>query len=414
MLDVAAIRADFPILSRQIESRPLCYLDSANTSQKPRQVLAAIADHYQNHNANVARAMHSLGVEATSAYEGARAKVAKFISGQTEEIVFTKNATEALNLAAHCLSSRLRPGDEVVISVAEHHSNIVPWQIACQRTGAQLRWFDVTDQGEFDLDKAADESLINERTKIVALTAMSNVTGIGAPLAPITNWAHQFGAVVVADGSQWAPHYPTSVSDMAVDMLAFTSHKMLGPTGIGVLWGRMDLLNELPPFLSGGEMIEIVEMTGSTYARPPHRFEAGTPPIAQAVGLGAAIDYLSTIGTNQIAQYERQITDYALQRLGQITPVRILGPIDAQRSCAISFTVADIHPHDVMQVLNSYGVALRGGHHCARPLHRRLGVQSSVRASIYLYTTKNEIDTLIEGLTAALRFFRVPLKTGES
>jgi len=410
MFDVAAVRRDFPILERRIGDVPLCYLDSSNTSQKPRQVLEAVDEHYRLHNANVARAMHTLGAEATAGFEGARAKVAGFVGGQTEEILFTKNASEALNLAAHTLSSRLSEGDEVVISVAEHHSNIVGWQMACERTGAKLRWFDVTDEGFFDMDKARAESLINDRTKVVSLTAMSNVTGVSAPLGEIVDWAHGVGAVVVADGSQWVPHYPTDVRAMGVDMLAFTGHKMLAPTGIGVLWGRYDLLESLPPFLGGGEMIEIVRMTGSTYARPPHRFEAGTQPIAQAVGLGAAIDYLTGIGMDQIAEHDRQITAYALQRLRHVPGLRILGPTSGNRGSALSFTLADIHPHDVMQILDSHGVAVRGGHHCARPLHERFGVQASVRASSYLYTTEEEIDTLAEALIQTLRFFRVPLQ----
>ena len=408
MYDISAVRGDFPILERRIGDHRLCYLDSSNTSQKPIQVLNAVRDHYLNHNANVARAMHTLGAEATAAFEGAREKVATFIGGKPEEVVFTKNASEALNLASHTLSSRLSPGDEVVISVAEHHSNLVPWQLACERTGAVLRWFDVTEDGSFDMDKARSESLINERTKVVSVTAMSNVTGVPAPLRDIVGWAHGVGAVVVADASQWVPHYPTDVVSMGVDMLAFTGHKMLAPTGIGVLWGRYGLLESLPPFLGGGEMIEIVRMTGSTYARPPHRFEAGTQPIAQAVGLGAAIDYLTRIGMDQIAEHDRAITAYALEQLGTVPYLRILGPTAGNRGSAISFTLSDIHPHDVMQVLDSYGVAVRGGHHCARPLHERFGIQSSVRASSYLYTTTDEIDTLVEALMETLRFFRVP------
>jgi len=408
MFDIAEVRADFPILERRIGDRPLCYLDSSNTSQKPIQVLDAVREHYLHHNANVARAMHTLGAEATAAFEGAREKIASFIGGAADEAVFTKNASEALNLAAYTLSSRLVPGDEVVISVAEHHSNIVPWQLACERTGATLRWFDVTDDGGFDMDKARAESLINERTKVVSVTAMSNVTGVAAPLDEIVGWAHGVGAVVIADGSQWVPHYPTDVASMGVDMLAFTGHKMLAPTGIGVLWGRYSLLESLPPFLGGGEMIEIVRMTGSTYARPPHRFEAGTQPIAQVVGLGAAVDYLTAIGMDQIAEHDRAITAYALERLSAVPHLRILGPTCGNRGSAISFTLADIHPHDVMQVLDSYSVAVRGGHHCARPLHERFGIQSSVRASSYLYTTTEEIDTLAEALMETLRFFRVP------
>ena len=301
-LDVEQIRADFPILQRGVGEWPLVYLDSANTSQKPRQVVDAIAEHYLQHNANVARAMHLLGAEATEAFEGARSKVAGFIgAGRTEEIIFTKNASEALNLCAHTLGSRLKPGDEVVISVMEHHSNIVPWQLACQRSGATLRWFDVTDGGRLDLEAAERDGLINERTKVVSLTWVSNVLGTRNPIAQIAAQAHAVGAVMVVDASQGVPHQATDVAALGADLVAFTGHKLCGPTGIGVLWGRYDLLADLPPYMGGGEMIEVVEMSHSTYAPPPHRFEAGTPPIAQAVGLGAAVDYLTGVGMDLIA-----------------------------------------------------------------------------------------------------------------
>ena len=405
--DVEAIRADFPILSRRVGERPLVYLDSANTSQKPRQVVDAIASHYLQHNANVARAMHLLGAEATEAFEGARETVAGFIgAASANEIVFTKNASEALNLAAHTLGSRLRPGDEVVVSVMEHHSNIVPWQLACERTGATLRWFDVTDEGRLDLDTAEQEGLINERTKIVSLTWVSNVLGTVNPIRQIADAAHSVGAVVVVDASQGVPHLATDVTALGADLLAFTGHKVCGPTGVGVLWGRYDLLASLPPFLGGGEMIEVVKMTGSTYADPPYRFEAGTPPIAQAVGLGAAIDYVRGIGMDAIAAHENALTTQALDVLSRVRGVRVLGPTtNVDRGGAISFTLEGVHPHDVMQLLDSRGVAIRGGHHCARPLHERLGVQSSTRASSYLYTTRAEIDALGEALDYTRDFF---------
>ena len=405
--DVEAIRADFPILSRRVGERPLVYLDSANTSQKPRQVVDAIASHYLQHNANVARAMHLLGAEATEAFEGARETVAGFIgAASANEIVFTKNASEALNLAAHTLGSRLRPGDEVVVSVMEHHSNIVPWQLACERTGATLRWFDVTDEGRLDLDTAEQEGLINERTKIVSLTWVSNVLGTVNPIRQIADAAHSVGAVVVVDASQGVPHLATDVTALGADLLAFTGHKICGPTGVGVLWGRYDLLASLPPFLGGGEMIEVVKMTGSTYADPPYRFEAGTPPIAQAVGLGAAIDYVRGIGMDAIAAHENALTTQALDVLSRVRGVRVLGPTtNVDRGGAISFTLEGVHPHDVMQLLDSRGVAIRGGHHCARPLHERLGVQSSTRASSYLYTTPAEIDALGEALDYTRDFF---------
>jgi cysteine desulfurase/selenocysteine lyase len=407
-LDVERVRRDFPILRRRVGSDQLVYLDSANTAQKPEAVIQAVAEHYRCHNANVARAMHTLGAEATAAFEGARRQVAAFIGGRPEEVVFTKNASEALNLAAHSLGAALGPGDEVVISVAEHHSNIVPWQLACQRSGARLRWFDLTDQGRFDLERAAAEELINPRTKIVAVTWVSNVTGAVSPLAEIAAQARAVGAKLVLDGSQGVPHRPCDVADLGADLMAFTGHKLAGPTGIGALWGRYDLLEAMPPFLGGGEMIEIVRMEESTYARPPHRFEAGTPPIAQAVGLGAAIDYLNGWGMAAIAEHEADLTAYALARLAELPEVRLIGPADpTDRGGAIAFGLADLHPHDVMQVLDAHGVAVRGGHHCARPLHQRFQMTASVRVSSYLYTTRSEIDRLIEALIATLEFFRV-------
>jgi cysteine desulfurase/selenocysteine lyase len=405
--DVEAIRADFPILERTAGEWPLVYLDSANTSQKPRVVVEAIEDHYLNHNANVARAMHLLGAEATEAFEGARATLAQFVgAARSEEIVFTKNASEALNLCAHTLGARLQPGDEIVLSVMEHHSNIVPWQLLAQRTGAVLRWYDVTEDGRLDLEGAVASGLLNARTKVVSVTYVSNVLGTVNPVTEIAAAAHAVGAVVVVDASQAVPQMPVDVSTLGADLLAFTGHKMVGPTGIGVLWGRYDLLAELPPFLGGGEMIEVVKMSGSTFAPPPHRFEAGTPPIAQAVGLATAASYLSDLGLDQIAAHEQEITAYALQGLATVPGLKVLGPREpVDRGGAISFTLGDIHPHDVSQLLDSRGIAVRGGHHCARPLHERFGVQSSTRASFYLYTTKAEIDALVDGLNYTVRFF---------
>ncbi len=406
--DLGAIRADFPILERTTaDGRPLVYLDSANTSQKPRVVVEAIEDHYLSHNANVARAMHLLGAEATAAFEGARAKLARFLgAGRSEEVVFTKNASEALNLCAHTLGARLRPGDEILISVMEHHSNIVPWQLLAERTGATLRWFDVTEGGRLDLDSAVTAGLVNERTKVVSVAYVSNVLGTVNPITEIAALAHAVGAVLVVDASQAVPQMPVDVSRLGADLVAFTGHKMVGPTGIGVLWGRYELLAELPPFLGGGEMIEVVTMAASTFAPPPHRFEAGTPPIAQAVGLGVAAEYLSEIGMDQIAAHEHDITAYALQGLATVPGLKVLGPTEAvDRGGAVSFTLPDIHPHDVSQLLDSRGIAVRGGHHCARPLHERFGVQSSTRASFYLYTTRAEIDALVDGLGYVVRFF---------
>jgi cysteine desulfurase/selenocysteine lyase len=407
--DVEAVRKEFPILQRTVRGdKPLVYLDSANTSQKPRQVLDVLADFYEQHNANIHRATHALGEEATEAYEDARSKVASFVGAPAvEEIVFTKNSSEALNLVANVLSwgeRALRPGDEVVITEMEHHSNIVPWQILCERTGATLRWFGVTDDGRLDLSNL--DELVNERTKVVAFVHVSNVLGTLNPVAQLAARAHAVGALVVVDGSQAVPQLPVDLSRLGVDFYAFTGHKMCGPTGIGVLWGRRELLEQLPPFLGGGEMIEMVTMARSTYAGLPHKYEAGTPPIAEAVMLGAAVDYLSAIGMDAIAMHEQAITAYALARLATLDGVRILGPTEAvERGGAISFTVDDVHPHDVAQVLDSEGVAVRAGHHCGRPIHQRFGVPASTRASSYLYTTTTEIDALVDGIERAKRFF---------
>jgi cysteine desulfurase / selenocysteine lyase len=407
-LDLQTVRADFPILTRELAGgQQLVYLDSANSSQKPNQVIEAVRSHYAEHNANVARAMHQLGAEATAAYEGARDAIATFIGAPNrDEVVFTKNASEALNLAAHTLGSSLKPGDEVVISEMEHHSNIVPWQLACERTGATLRWFGVTDDGRLDLSNI--DELITERTKVVSIAWVSNALGTINPITDLAAHAHAVGAVLVVDASQAVPQFPVDVATLGADLVAFTGHKMVGPTGIGVLWGRYDLLAELPPFLGGGEMIEIVRMTGSTYAQPPARFEAGTPPIAQAVGLGAAAEYLAGIGMDKIAAHEQAIVAYALDGLKTVPGLTILGPQDAHdHGGAISFELDGVHPHDVATVLDTRGIAVRAGHHCARPVHERYGVQSSTRASFYLYTTPGEIDALVDGLGFVRSYFKV-------
>ena len=407
--DVDLVRKDFPILDRRVhDDVPLVYLDSANTSQKPRQVLDTLAEFYERHNANIHRATHALGEEATEAYEDARLKVAGFVGApHVEEIIFTKNSSEALNLVANVLgwgARALKPGDEVVITEMEHHSNIVPWQIVCQRTGATLRWFSTTDEGRLDLSNL--DALINERTKVVACVHVSNVLGTVNPVARIAARAHEVGALVVVDASQSAPQMPVDVVALGADFLAFTGHKMCGPTGIGVLWGRRELLDELPPFLGGGEMIETVTMESSTYASVPHKYEAGTPPIAQAIGLGAAVDYLSGIGMDAVAAHEHEITAYALDALNAVEGLRILGPTEpVERGGAISFALDKVHPHDVAQILDGHGVAVRAGHHCGRPIHQRFGVSSSTRASFYLYTTPAEIDALVAGLADAKRFF---------
>lgn len=400
------IRADFPILERVLDGgHKLVYLDSANTSQKPQVVIDAMVDHLEHHNANISRAMHQLGAESTAAFEGARDKVAAFLNAPSrDEIIFTKNASEALNLVAQTMP--LAPGDRVVITEMEHHSNIVPWQLATERSGAELRWFGLTDNGELDLSNI-DELLV-PGTKVVALTWVSNMLGTINPVAEIARRAHEIGAVVVLDASQAAPHLPVDVRAVDADFVAFTGHKVLGPTGIGVLWGRADLLNALPPFLGGGEMIATVTMSKSTWAPIPHKFEAGTPPIVEAIGLGAALDYLSHVGLEAIHAHEQTVTGYLLDGLATVGGVTVLGPTDVtKRGGAVSFELEGVHPHDVAQLLDSRGIAVRAGHHCAKPAHKRFGVQSSTRASSYLYTTPAEIDALIDGLEFTKRYFKV-------
>ena len=405
--DVERFRADFPILRREINGHPLVYLDSANTSQKPAQVLDAMRVHQERHNGNVSRSVHTLGTEATTAYEDARAKIAAFVNaGTPDEIVFTKNSTEALNLVAHSAGQylKLAPGDEIVISEMEHHSNIVPWQLLCERTGATLRWFGVTDDGR--LDESGLATLINERTKLISVVHMSNVLGTINDVSRIVARARQVGALVMLDSSQSVPHLPVDVRALGVDFIAFTGHKMLGPTGIGVLWGRFDLLAQMPPFLGGGSMIETVTMSATTYAAPPARFEAGTPPIAEAIGLGAAVDYLSGLGMDEIHRHEQEITAYALKTLADVPDVRIFGPSTPEgRGGTLSFAVGGVHPHDVGQVLDALGVEVRVGHHCAKPTCARFGVPAMTRASFYLYTTTEEIDALARGLDHVRRVF---------
>ncbi|MEV4535119.1 cysteine desulfurase [Asanoa sp. NPDC049518] len=414
--DVAALRADFPILGREVNGHPLVYLDSANTSQKPRQVLEVMRAHHERHNGNVSRSVHTLGTEATLAYEGAREKVAAFINAPAaSEVVFGKNSTEAINLLAYAFSNasatpgsdprfRLGPGDEVVISEMEHHSNIVPWQLLCERTGATLRWFQVTDEGR--LDESQLDTLVNERTKLVSIVHMSNILGTINDPARIVARAHEVGALVLLDGSQSVPHFPVDVQALGVDFIAFTGHKMLGPTGIGVLWGRADLLEAMPPVFGGGSMIETVTLEKSTFAPAPARFEAGTPPIVEAVGLGAAIDYLNDIGMAEVQAHEQEITAYALEALATVPTLRIFGPTTTEgRGGTISFALEGIHPHDVGQVLDDEGVEVRVGHHCARPVCVRYGVPATTRASFYVYTTTEEVDALVRGLERVRKVF---------
>ncbi len=403
-IDVELVRKDFPILGRLIHGdRPLVYLDSAATSQKPTAVLDAEREYYEWHNANVHRGIHTLAEEATALYEGGRDKVAALLNAtDRREVVFTKNATEALNLLAHTLGSRLRPGDEVVVTEMEHHSNLVPWQLACERSGATLKWFGLTEDGRLDLR----DGIITERTKVVSFVHQSNILGTINDVAAVSAQARAVGATVVLDACQSVPHLGVDVQVLDVDFIAFSGHKMLGPTGIGVLWGRYELLAELPPFLGGGEMIELVEMSGSTFAAPPHRFEAGTPPIAQVVGLGAAADYLRALGMDAVEAHERLITSYALDRLGDVPGLRVIGPPTLEgRGGAISFALPGVHPHDVGQLLDEEGIAVRVGQHCARPVCVRYSVPATTRASFAVYTTTDEINALVEGLTRVQRLF---------
>ena len=409
--DVEAVRKDFPALARLVhDDRPLVYLDSAATSQKPRQVLDAMTDYYELHNANVHRGIHVLAEEATALYESARDKVAAFVGAPSRrEVVFTKNSSEALNLVANVLAwapapYRVGPGDEIVVTEMEHHSNLVPWQLLASRTGATLRWIGITDDGRLDLEDL--DRVITPATKVVSLVHVSNILGTVNPVEVVAARAHEVGALVVVDGSQSVPQMPVDVSALGADFLAFTGHKMCGPTGIGVLWGREELLEALPPFLGGGEMIDTVTMEVSTYAQLPHKFEAGTPPIAEAVGLGAAVDYLTALGMPAVAAHEQTITSYALQRLADIEGLRIIGPSQpVDRGGAISFVLDGIHPHDVGQVLDQQGVAVRVGHHCARPVCLRFGIPATTRASFYVYSSTADVDALVSGLEHVSSFF---------
>jgi cysteine desulfurase / selenocysteine lyase len=414
-LDVEAVRADFPALARTVRNgNPLVYLDSGATSQKPYQVLDAERSFYERHNGAAHRGTHLLGEEATDVYEGARAKVAAFIGAGAGEVVFTKNATEAINLVAYAMSNttltggserfRVLPGDEILITEMEHHANLVPWQQLCERTGATLRWLSVTPDGRLDLDHL--DRMITGRTKLVAVTQQSNVTGTIPPVAEIASVAHDKGALVLVDAAQSVPHQPVDVAALGVDFLAFSGHKMLGPYGIGVLFGRADLLEAMPPFLTGGSMIEVVRMEGSTFLPPPQRFEPGVPAVAEAAGLAAAVDYLSALGMGNVAAHEESLTAHALDALREINGVRILGPDTTKdRGGAVAFDVAGVHPHDVGQVLDELGVAVRTGHHCAWPLHRALGVQASTRATFYVYNSHAEVAALADGIRYAQRFF---------
>ena len=411
-LNLSAIRADFPILKREIRgTNRLIYLDSGATSQKPNSVMAAERDFYENHNAAVHRGAHQLAEEATELYEGARAKVAAFINADIDEVIFTKSATESINAIAYSLGNaragskfHIKPGDRIVVSEMEHHANLIPWQELSARTGAELVWFKVSDNGRLDFSNM--DELINERTKIVALTHQSNVLGTIVPLDQVTAKAHSVGALFVLDACQSVPHYKVDVKALNVDFIAFSGHKMLGPTGVGILWGKKSLLDEMPPFLTGGSMIETVTMESATYLGAPKRFEAGVPNMAQAIGLGAAVDYLNAIGLDEIHAHEVELTKRALDGLQSIKGLSVIGPKDLEmRGGVVSFAVEGVHPHDLGQALDQYGIAVRTGHHCAWPLMRRFKTVATTRASFYLYNDFDEIEALVDGVERARKYF---------
>ena len=410
--DPLVIRKDFPIFDRSIrDGKRLVYLDSGATSQKPAMVIDAESNFYRNHNAAAHRGAHQLAEEATEAIESAREVVANFLGGAVDEIVFTKHSTEALNLLAYSIGNspvgnrfHLKPGDEIVVSEMEHHANLIPWQQLAMRTGAILKWFEVTPDGRLDLSNI--DRVISSRTKIVALTHQSNVLGTINPLTDLVKRTHEVGAIFILDACQSVPHMPVNVATLDIDFLVFSGHKAVGPTGVGVLWGRANLLDELPPFLFGGSMIESVTMTDATWAPAPRKFEPGVPNMAQIVGLGAALNYLTAIGMQKIHDHEIEITRYAISKLQGIQELKIIGPADMNlRGGAVSFTLGEIHPHDLGQFLDNSGIAVRTGHHCAWPLTRKMGVPATTRASFYLYNTLADIDALVDGIGDAQKYF---------
>ena len=405
-LDARRLRADFPIFEQRFHGRPLAYLDSAVTAQKPRQVLDALRTFYETSYGNVHRAVYELGVRSTEAYEGAREKVGRFVNAPSaREIVFTRGATEGLNLVAYAWGLvNLGPGDTVVVTELEHHSNFVPWQYVAQRTGADFRLIPVGEAGELELD-ALDALSVEGRVKVVATNLVSNALGTVNPVDRLAAWAHEQGAIMVVDAAQAAPHKRVDVQALGCDFLAFSSHKLCGPTSVGALWGRRELLETMQPFNLGGHMIRKVEVERTTWGDVPHKFEAGTAPIAEAVGFGAAIDYLEDVGLEAIEEHEHDLLVYALERLSDVPEVTLYGPPPARRAGIVSFNVGEIHPHDVAQVLDADGVAIRAGHHCCQPLMARLGVSATNRASFYLYTLPEEIDRLVEGIQRARKLF---------
>jgi cysteine desulfurase/selenocysteine lyase len=411
-LNALEIAKDFPILGRTIrDGKKLVYLDSGATSQKPNSVIDAESNFYRLHNAAAHRGAHQLAEEATTAMENARQIVADFIGASVDEVVFTKSATESLNLVAYAMGNaatgnrfHLNSTNSIVVTEMEHHANLIPWQQLAARTGASLKWFEVTPDGRLDLSNI--KSIITEGTKVVALTHQSNVLGTIVPLKEIVKRAHEVGAVVVLDACQSVPHMKVDVKELGVDFLAFSGHKTVGPTGVGIFWGRADLLSELPPFLTGGSMIESVTMTTATWAPAPRKFEAGVPNMAQAVGLGVALEYLTSVGMDEIHKHEVELTRYGIEKMSEVKDLRIIGPRDLEmRGGTLSFTVGEIHPHDLGQFLDSQGIAVRTGHHCAWPLTRKLGVPATTRASFYLYNSKSDVDSLIDGILGAQKYF---------
>ncbi|MER3489427.1 MAG: cysteine desulfurase [Meiothermus sp.] len=403
MIAARDLRRDFPLIAGQPDQ---VYLDSAASAQKPQAVIEALSRFYREHYANVHRGAYALSLEATQAYENARKTLARFVGAEEREVIFVRNATEALNLVAYAWGMKnLRPGDEILLTEMEHHANLVPWHFVAKQTGARIRAIPLTAQGRLDLD--AIETLLTERTRLVSVVHMSNVLGTLNPVGEMAKAARERGALVVVDGAQSAPHLPVNVKELGADFFAFSGHKMGGPTGVGVLWGRYAVLEQMEPFLGGGEMILEVHLDRSTYAKPPQRFEAGTPAIAEAVALGAAAEYLMDVGMENVWKHDRDLLEYALQRLDEELPeVRTFGPRGPDRGGVIAFTLGGVHAHDVACALDQQGIAVRAGHHCAQPLHRKLGVPASARASFYLYTTQGDVDRFIEAMKRVREFFK--------
>jgi cysteine desulfurase/selenocysteine lyase len=411
-VDLSKYKKDFPILARKVRGgNRLIYLDSGATSQKPESVISAESDFYRTINSAVHRGAHLLAEEASEAYEGARENLAKFLGAKTDEVIFTKSATESLNMVAYSLGNpdskfNVKSGDEIVVSQMEHHANLIPWQQLAKRTGAKLVWFSITDDGRLDLSNI--DQIINKRTKIVAITHQSNVFGTIIPLQEIVKAAHEVGAVVVLDACQSAPHFAIDVTELEVDFLAFSGHKTLGPTGVGILWGKSEILEKIEPALFGGSMVDSVTMESATWAKAPRKFEAGVPNMAQAVGLSAAVDYLNLIGMENVAKHEQELTKQLLDGISEISGVNVIGPKDMKdRGGVVSFTVDGVHPHDVGQVLDQYGIAVRTGHHCAWPLMKRLNLVGTTRASFHLYNDSEDVNDLLASIKKVKEYFKV-------